>query len=326
MEKETVKLRSLINKYFSEDLLFDLYKITMYTCDNNTKGIEIKNVLEKYGFVRYIAGEEEERDPNDKRPRYTLLGSGTNRYGILIDGYAVKIALDKDGMIDNQREMLYGKELYPAVVKVYECMACGLILVCEYVTIFESTDISRFKGKMEEILSAISDNYLVGDAGITKKNYVNWGIRMDGSICILDFAYIYKVSFNLFKCSCDGTTLLTYDDNFEKIICRSCNRKYDFKDIRKRVTKQDQKNEIGDIRRISYVLHKPEERKEFVPEFVPPALREKVKEESPTEKMRKAYRRDMKRKKQIQKYGRVVDKDLMTKEELARYEYEQRQE
>ena len=51
--EETVRLRSIINKYFSKELLTELYFITLYNCDNNTKGVELKNVLEKFGFERY---------------------------------------------------------------------------------------------------------------------------------------------------------------------------------------------------------------------------------------------------------------------------------
>lgn len=59
----------------------ELLQLTMmYDIDNNTKGFELKRLLTEY-----------------KVP-YTSLGSGTNRFGILIDGYAFKFALDADGI------------------------------------------------------------------------------------------------------------------------------------------------------------------------------------------------------------------------------------
>ena len=92
MEK---KFRSILLQYISKELYMELYKLVELDVDNNTKGFELKNLLRKYNVP------------------FTSLGSGTNRFGILIDGYAVKFALDSDGMIDNRREMLYSKDLYP---------------------------------------------------------------------------------------------------------------------------------------------------------------------------------------------------------------------
>ena len=106
--------------------------------------------------------------------KFTSLGSGTNRFGILIDGYAVKFALDSDGMIDNRREFLYSQDLYPYVVKVYEAFPNGLVAVTEYVEIFNIEAFYKYENKMKEILSDIANNYLVGDVGVTGKNYVNF--------------------------------------------------------------------------------------------------------------------------------------------------------
>ena len=149
----------------------ELLKLTMmYDIDNNAKGFEIKRLLTEHGVP------------------YTSLGSGTNRFGILIDGYAVKFALDVDGMTDNQREFLYSKRLYPYVVKCYEAFPNGLCAVTEYVEIFNLDSFYRYQDKMREILSDISKSFLIGDVGITAKNYINWGIRHNGNdeICIMD--------------------------------------------------------------------------------------------------------------------------------------------
>ena len=75
------QFRSILLKYISKELYMELLKLTMmYDIDNNAKGFEIKRLLTDYGVP------------------YTSLGSGTNRLGILIDGYAVKFALDVDGI------------------------------------------------------------------------------------------------------------------------------------------------------------------------------------------------------------------------------------
>ena len=78
---KTGKKRSLIIKYFTKDIYIELMRITMIAdADNNEKGTLIKELLRKNDIP------------------FTGLGSGTNRMAVLIEGYAVKIALDKDGI------------------------------------------------------------------------------------------------------------------------------------------------------------------------------------------------------------------------------------
>lgn len=247
-----VKKRSLINTYFTNELKMELFKVTMeVNLDNNAKGTVIKELLTEFNVP------------------YTSLGSGTNRMAVLIDGYAVKIALDKDGMIDNRREMLYTKDLQPYVVKVYECTQNGLLAVTEYITIFTLDEYNTNQETMRDILKEISKMFLIGDVGITNRNYVNWGTRDSGEICILDFAYIYSVKYKTFTCTCDDTTVLRYDNDFVYLICPNCGKKYRFAEIRKRLSRKAQEEEIGDILRLGYILSKPEELVEIKPEFEP---------------------------------------------------------
>lgn len=270
MEK---KFRSILLQYISKELYMELYKLVELDVDNNTKGFELKNLLRKYNVP------------------FTSLGSGTNRFGILIDGYAVKFALDSDGMIDNRREMLYSKDLYPYVVKVYEAFPNGLAAVTEYVEIFNIDSFYKYEDKMKEILAEISNNYLVGDVGVTGKNYVNWGLRhngVDDDICILDFAYIYNVKFNVFKCSCGH--FLQYDENYVGFECPECGKKYTFGEIRRKVSRKDQEKEIGDIRRLGYILHSASETKEINPNFTIDPSKKKKKKISDTDRYIKEYK------------------------------------
>lgn len=243
LNKQNKKVfRSLIKKYFPVDLLIKLDQITtMHGVDNNSKTDDITALLKEYNVP------------------YSSLGNGTNRYGILIDGYAVKIALDRMGKIDNQREFKYAKKLYPSVVKVYECLQTGLIAVFEYVTIFSLDDFYDNANEMREILKEISQNFLIGDIGVSTDNYVNWGTRSDGSITILDFAYIYSLSYKGFRCTCEDEGILEFDNDFNFLKCPFCKRKFSFSDIRKRITKQDEIDEIGNIMEIGYILHSDEE-------------------------------------------------------------------
>ena len=245
-----------------------------YDLDNNEKANEIKATLLQYNVP------------------YSSLGNGTNRMGILIDGYAIKIALDEDGAIDNKREMLYSKTLYPNVIKVYECCYSGYIASFEYVELFTMDDFYNNRVKMREILKDITGRgFLVGDVGVTSKNYANWGTRPDGSICILDFAYCYDVKYGIFSCSEDGA-LLNYDKDSVKLICPRCGRDYEFMDIRRRITKKDQEKEIGDIRRLSYVIHKDGEFVTEVPEFMPLSKRKKQKKKLIAKAIKKKVTQD----------------------------------
>ena len=118
-----MKMRSRILQYFPVELLMKLRQVSdAHGVSNNEKTPKIVELLNEYHV------------PFDR------LGNGTNRYGILIDGYAVKIALDSAGRMDNRREFKYAHNLYPYVVKVYECSEDGLIAFFEYVTIFSMAD------------------------------------------------------------------------------------------------------------------------------------------------------------------------------------------
>lgn len=249
-DKDTVVLRSYVKKYFPIDLLIELEKITyMNSVDNNSKSLYINKLLTDYNVP------------------FSPLGSGTNRYTVMIDGYAVKFALDRDGMTDNKREFIYSKKLQPYVIKFYESTPNGLVGFCEYIQLFSLDDFYDNQDNMREILKDISSDFLIGDIGISTKNYLNWGFRYDGSICILDFAYIYKLSFRTFVCTCPDKGLLTYDNDYNMLKCLICGKKHSFKDVRRRITRKQEEEEIGDIRMKGYVLHQETETLSINPEF-----------------------------------------------------------
>ena len=242
---------SIIKKYFPIELLIELYEISeSHTIQNNNKSKMIMEALSKFNV-----------------PAQSL-GSGTNRYGVLIDGYAVKIALDRRGQTDNKREMKYSKQLQPYVIKIYECTHDGLVAVSEYINTFsELSELYTHQYEMKDMLSDICANFLVGDIGVTEKNFMNWGRRFDGSLCIMDFAYIYSLSYQGFVCTCDHETILEYDDDFVNLYCPSCRKKFTFGDIRRRITKQDEINEIGDIMSVGYRVSSEREELEVIPEL-----------------------------------------------------------
>ena len=228
--KKVRNFRSRILQYFPSELLVQLYLITTaHNVNNNDKTPKIVELLKEFNVP------------------FTPLGNGTNRYGILVDGYAIKIALDGAGRMDNRREFRYAKKLYPYVVKVYECLENGLLAVFEYVTIFSYDEYLANQEDMRDILSEISHQYLIGDIGVSTANYVNWGTRQTGQICIMDFAYIYSLSYRGFQCTCEDHGILEFDQDYNILICPFCKKKWEFSDIRRRISKEDEEKEIGNI-------------------------------------------------------------------------------
>lgn len=244
--------RSLCLEIFTPDQLIELEKLSRTFSISNNKKIEIiKERLTEWNIP------------------WSSLGPGTNRYGFMTDGYVVKIACDKDGKVDNRREFKYSIPLYPACIKCYEVSEDGLVAVFEYVEVFNIDDFWQNQDEMRNILKDIASVYMIGDVGVSSKNYLNWGFRDDGSITILDYAYIYDVSFNHFVCrKCDAGATLYYDKDYVNLICPSCGHKYTFSQIRKRISRKDQEKEIGDLMEQGYVMTSPEEIKKFNPKFV----------------------------------------------------------
>ena len=187
------------------------------------------------------------------------LGPGTNRYAFKLDGFVIKVATDHDGKIDNMKEFKMAKRLYPYVTKTYEVSENGTILVAEYIQPFESyTEMCRYADKIREILTKLSAVYLIGDVGITNKNYSNWGLRVGTSdpVC-LDFAYVYEVSSELFICRhCNANAMLVPNRDFTELYCSNpaCGKRYLFEDIRARIGNDIHAHEIGDLSEEGYAL------------------------------------------------------------------------
>lgn len=242
-------LRSLILEFFTPEMIFEIEKLTRtFSISNNKKKVIIEEKLKEWGIP------------------FAPLGPGTNRLGILLDGYVIKIALDPDGKIDNCREFIYSMQLQPYVIKCYEVSPNGVLGVFEYVEVFSLDDFYKNQSTMREILTEIAANFLIGDVGVSSVNYLNWGYRGTTPV-ILDFAYIYSVAFRTFTCGCSPDAILHYDKDFNNLICPICGKKYAFKDIRKKISRKDQEEEIGDITKKGYVISSSEEEVNFNPSF-----------------------------------------------------------
>lgn len=210
-------LRSRIKNTFSEELL----KLIANICD--TKRIDssqrkmkmLQQLLKRYEI------------------RFDVLGGATNRIALFIDGYAFKFAMDRQGYKDNWMEYALSAELQPYVTKVYETN--GYILVAEPVKTMTIDDFRLRKVDILKVLEILSSDYLLGDVGYIKKNFTNWGIRDNGNVVILDFAYCHRGTEKLFTCQVCGEGMLRYDSTFSHLKCSNstvCMTKYTYNEIK----------------------------------------------------------------------------------------------
>lgn len=201
-------------------------------------------------------------------PGIVPLGSGTNRYAFKLNGFVVKVATDNDGKIDNFKEFKMAKRLYPYVAKTYEVSENGTLLVAEYIEPFQSYgEMISYADQIRDILKKLSSVYLIGDVGITKKNYANWGKRIgsDEPVC-LDFAYVYDVKSELFLCkACKNNSMLIPNNDFTKLICPAvgCGKEYEFEEIRARLGNDIHSHEIGDLSKEGYLMYEDSQETEL---------------------------------------------------------------
>lgn len=236
-------LRSRILEYFPFDLRVDLELLSRRRdISNAEKQDEIINLLRKYNVGNVVK-----------------LGSGTNRYAFKIGGYVVKVATDQDGRIDNMKEFRMAPKLYPYVTRIYEISENGTLLVAEYIQPFTAFgEMMNYSDKIRKILRELSSQYLIGDVGISAKNYGNWGLRVgyDEPVC-LDFAYVYEVNSGLFLCSnCNSGAILVPNNDFTKLVCPNpnCQKVVNFEDIRRKIGNNVHRQEIGDLTDAGYLM------------------------------------------------------------------------
>lgn len=172
------------------------------------------------------------------------IGTGTNRFIIKHDGFIIKIALDEEGIADNKQEWAIGQELYDfestrGVPRTFEIVKGGQFLVAEYTPAFTSfSEMMSYRKRIVELLTLWNKKYLLGDVGLSKQNYANWGLRNNNEVVCLDYAYIFPARLELFKCYCGSTTLQISQD-FTRYTCPKCKTVFEDRDIRNRISLED---------------------------------------------------------------------------------------
>lgn len=167
------------------------------------------------------------------------VGTGTNRFITKYDGYAFKIALDKEGIADNKQEYAICDRLGPGAAYSYEISKGGHLMFAQYCGAF--TSYQEFWNKRGEIIPILKDwstKFLLGDVGISKINYANWGLFGNKSKCI-DYAYLFPADLKLFQCLCGEYNMGLTDNTFTQYKCLCCGRVYRDRDLRQRVTPEE---------------------------------------------------------------------------------------
>ena len=214
-----VKVESLIKKNFSEEFMRKIYDIYM----NDYMSIVEKTIL----FDRLFT--EEFGDRKD----YRRIGEGTNRFVCLLDNHIIKVAYNYLAYIDNMNELAQAKNKPKYLAKAFETN--GIILVSEYVTVMDKIEFVECQNEIGLILKTIegvirskdktkNTYYILGDMGMSNKNYGNWGRRMNGEIVILDYGYLYEVAgkdwMNVATCPVCGSDL-AYTEDFSELKCEN---------------------------------------------------------------------------------------------------------
>lgn len=167
---------------------------------------------------------------------FTEVGTGTNRFIVKYDGFALKIALDNDGVADNKQEYAVCKILGPGAAFAHEISNGGHLLMADYCPAFTSyQEMWDHRSEIKAYLSDWSNRCLLGDVGISKINYANWGLRGNSAVCI-DYAYIFPSSLHIFKCICGESNIAHTDETYTTYKCLSCGRIIEDSTLRQRIS------------------------------------------------------------------------------------------
>ena len=213
-----VEIKSLIKKNFSNEFMKKIYDV--YSDD-------YMSIVEKTKLFDKLFTEE-----FGDRKDYRRIGEGTNRFVCLLDNHIIKVAYNYLAYIDNMNELAQAKYKQKYLAHAYETN--GIILVSEYVTVMSAEEFLECQSEIGQILLKLEKDfynedardknkyYILGDMGMSNKNYGNWGRRMNGDIVILDYGYLYQLSENEWKetakCPTCGSSL-KYTKDYSELEC-----------------------------------------------------------------------------------------------------------
>lgn len=170
---------------------------------------------------------------------FTELGTGTNRFIVKFEGYALKMALDNEGVADNKQEWVMSAPLERGRAVSLEIAKGGNLLMAEYAGAFQSySEMYAYRNQILDILSFWnSKGFLLGDVGLSRVNYANWGLLPTGVPVCIDYAYIFPANMNLFECECGSKNIAAIDD-YTGYKCDKCGKEYQDRELRMRISNQ----------------------------------------------------------------------------------------
>lgn len=239
----------------------------------NTLPLELKVKIGEIPFQKGMLASNRKKRViellNEFNVSFLEVGTGTNRFIIKYDGYVIKIALDREGIADNKQEWVMSDSLYPNIAYAHEISKGGNLLVASYAAAFTSyNEMFSYASTIRNILKEWSQRYLLGDVGLTKVNYANWGISPDGRPVCIDYAYIFPASMDLFKCICGNKTMTFTDNSFTSYKCTACGHTYEDREIRTKISQQERLKLFENVSGIE--MMKDTEVHEIDPKYIKP--------------------------------------------------------
>lgn len=189
---------------------------------------------------------------------FTELGTGTNRFIVKYKGYALKTALDNEGVADNKQEWVMSTPLRRGCAIAREISKGGNLLMADYAGAFQSySEMYVYRDKILEILGYWNSmGFLLGDVGLSRINYANWGLLPTGEPVCIDYAYIFPANMDLFECEC-GSNNISAIDNFTGYKCIKCGKEYQDRELRMRISNQTRLELFNGVSGVK--MHRPEE-------------------------------------------------------------------
>lgn len=187
------------------------------------------------------------------------IGTGTNRFAVRYDGYVIKIGLDSEGVADNKQEWVMSPRLAPNVAPAHEISKGGHLLVASYAPAFSNLqEFMQYRHEIIQILQTWGRTYLLGDVGLTRKNYANWSLLNGRPVCN-DYAYIFPADMDLFTCICGSKDIHFSDNTFSEYKCAKCGTLYPDRDLRMKISNETRLRLFENVSEDSIWLTQPED-------------------------------------------------------------------
>ena len=174
----------------------------------------------------------------------TVVSSGTPQ-DIVFSSWKMALTDSEFSSVSDAEDFLAKyKEKYLA--QAYETN--GIILVSEYVSVMDKEEflenqlaiskiLDRLEVEFDEKRGKIGKKFILGDMGMSEKNYGNWGKRMNGEIVVLDYGYLYELQIDewkeVAKCPICGSSL-GYKEDYSELVCEKedCKAKVQYTTLR----------------------------------------------------------------------------------------------